>query len=68
MQRAATVGHGEVLALVRSRDLNGRGIGWVDAHLLASTLIERAHLWTADERLRRLAREAGVEHDLRTKG
>lgn len=68
MQRAPTVGHGEVLALVRSRDINGRGIGWVDAHLLASALIERAHLWTADESLLRIAREAGVAHDLRAKG
>jgi predicted nucleic acid-binding protein len=68
MQRAPTVRHGEVLALVRGRDLCGRGIGWVDAHLLASTLIEQAHLWTADENLSRLAREVGVAHDLRAKG
>jgi predicted nucleic acid-binding protein len=68
MERAPTVRHSEVLALVRSRDLHGRGIGWVDAHLLASTLIERARLWTADEGLLRLAREAGVAHDLRAKG
>ena len=67
MQRAPTVQHGEVLALVRSRALQGRGIGWVDAHLLASTLIEQALLWTADERLLRLAREAGVAHELRAK-
>jgi predicted nucleic acid-binding protein len=67
MQRAPTVRHGEVLALVRSRDLHGRGIGWVDAHLLASALVEQAHLWTADEGLLRLAREAGVAHDLRSK-
>jgi predicted nucleic acid-binding protein len=67
MQHAPTVRHGEVLALVRSRSLAGRGIGWVDAHLLASTLIEKARLWTADEALSRLAREAGVLHDLRAK-
>jgi predicted nucleic acid-binding protein len=68
IQRAPTVRHDEVLALVRSRDLHGRGIGWVDAHLLASTLIAQAHLWTADADLSRLAREAEVAHDLRTKG
>jgi predicted nucleic acid-binding protein len=62
MQQAATVQHGEVVGLVRSRNLQGRGVGWVDVHLLASTLIERARLWTADEGLSRLAREAGVAH------
>ena len=63
MQHAPTVQHDEVLALVRGRSLNGRGIGWVDAHLLASTLIEKARLWTADTALSRLARKAGVGHD-----
>jgi predicted nucleic acid-binding protein len=62
MQQAATVEHGELVGLVRSRNLHGRGIGWVDVHLLASTLVERARLWTADERLSRIAREAGVAH------
>jgi hypothetical protein len=65
MQSAPTVRHDEVLALVRSPRLNARGIGWVDAHLLASTLIDKARLWTADAGLSRVAREAGVAHTLR---
>jgi hypothetical protein len=52
---------------VRSRNLHGRGVGWVDVHLLASTLIEKARLWTADESLSRLAREAGVAHHIGAK-
>lgn len=68
MQRAPTAEHGEVLTLVRGRDVRGRGIGWVDAHLLASTLIEQARLWTADESLLRLAREVGAAHDVLAKG
>ncbi|MGQ0734350.1 MAG: hypothetical protein ACT4QD_11910 [Acidobacteriota bacterium] len=31
--------HAEVVAFVRDRKLNGRGIGWIDAHLLASALV-----------------------------
>jgi hypothetical protein len=38
----------------------GRGIGWVDAHLLASVLLDRIRLWTLDARLARVARELGV--------
>ena len=52
--------HAEVLALVEGGRLWGRGIGWVDAHLLASALLERTVLWTLDAPLARVARELGV--------
>ncbi|MEW6269653.1 MAG: PIN domain-containing protein [Thermodesulfobacteriota bacterium] len=52
---AATVAHDEVVELVVARDLRGTGIGWLDAHLLASALVSRARLWTDDERLKRAA-------------
>ena len=57
---AGAVAHAEVVSLVRARKLNGRGIGWIDAQLLASALIARASLWTADDALARLAGVAGV--------
>jgi predicted nucleic acid-binding protein len=37
------------------------GIGWIDAHLLASALLSEAELWTLDERLRRAAAAARVK-------
>ena len=52
--------HGEVLALVERRRLMGTGIGWVDAHLLASALLARVRLWTLDQGLARQARRLGV--------
>jgi hypothetical protein len=52
--------HAEVLALVERARLWDRGIGWVDAHLLASALLERIGLWTLDAPLARVARELGV--------
>jgi predicted nucleic acid-binding protein len=60
--RASTVPHSEVIAFVRHRKLNGRGIGWVDVHLLASALVSRFRLWTADSRLETVASELGVAH------
>lgn len=43
---------GEVAALIESRQLYGRGIGYVDAQLLAATLITPdQRLWTRDKRL-----------------
>ena len=58
---APVVPHAEVAQLVRSRKLNGRGIGWIDAHLLASALVARAKLWTADSSLAAIARELRIE-------
>jgi hypothetical protein len=43
----------EIHELVEARALAGAGIGWVDAHLLASALSERAEVWTLDRRLAR---------------
>lgn len=42
----------EVLGLIDRERLHGRGIGYVDAHLLAATrLTPGARLWTRDKRL-----------------
>lgn len=62
MHRAETVAHVEVVGLVNERRLAGRGVGWIDIHLLASALVERAKLWTADAALATLAAELGVAH------
>jgi predicted nucleic acid-binding protein len=63
MDRAPLVSHAEVVAFVRDRNLNGRGIGWVDAHLLASALIAQLKLWTADAALATIAAELGIAHE-----
>jgi predicted nucleic acid-binding protein len=60
MERLPAVPHSEVVAFVRSRNLHERGIGWADAHLLASALVTNVPIWTADDRLAALARELGV--------
>jgi predicted nucleic acid-binding protein len=64
LPRAIFVPHDEVITLVHLRRLQGRGIGWVDAHLLASALADRMQLFTADERLAAIAEELGVAYKL----
>src|SRR5262245_60527297 len=63
MHQAPLVPHREMIDFVRSRQLHGRGIGWIDAHLLASALVARLKLWTADPRLAVLARELRVAYE-----
>jgi hypothetical protein len=48
----------EVLLFIERHGLMGRGIGYIDAHLLAATVLtEGARLWTRDKRLDALAHE-----------
>jgi predicted nucleic acid-binding protein len=62
MHQAPIVPHQEVVTFVRARRLHGRGIGWIDVHLLAAALVGRLSLWTADPRLAAVAHELGVGH------
>ncbi len=63
---AAVASDEEVYTLIDRRQLFGRGIGYVDAHLLAATMLTSgAKLWTRDKRLLSAAGElellAGIE-------
>ncbi len=62
--RVPAVAHAEVAEFVRFHGLHGRGIGWIDAHLLASALAAGVALWTADRPLSRLAGELGVGYPM----
>ena len=57
---APRVADDEVLEFVIGRGLSGRGIGWVDAQLLASALVASSGLWTFDRTLASTAGELGL--------
>ncbi len=51
----------EVLALIDNHQLFGLGIGYVDAHLLAATMLTTgSRLWTRDKRLAEVAAQHGL--------
>jgi predicted nucleic acid-binding protein len=52
--------HHEVLVLIEWHRLMASGIGWFDAHLLASALLAGAVIWTQDRPLAKAARRLGV--------
>ena len=56
-----TVDHDEAFALIERRKLYGRGVGWVDIHLLASALLAATPLWTRDRRMAAIGRELRIE-------
>ena len=56
----------ELLEIIESTPLHGRGIGYVDCHLLASArLTLRTRLWTLDKRLHAAALALALAHDPR---
>jgi predicted nucleic acid-binding protein len=60
MHQASLVPHGDVVAFARAWSLHGRGLGWIDVHLLASAIVGHLQLWTANQSLASLAGEFGV--------
>ncbi len=58
---AAVATDDEVLQFIDRFRLPGLGIGYVDAHLLASSLLTLGSaLWTRDKRLRAVAEKLGI--------
>lgn len=51
----------EVLQLIEQRRLWGRGLGWIDMHLLASALLSHCGLWTLDKKLAEAAADLGLK-------
>ncbi len=65
LPRAPIVEHEEAIAFVERHDLAGIGIGWIDAHLLASPRLAALELWTRDARLRTAALRIGTAAPVR---
>lgn len=60
----ALVPNDEVLDFVERYGLMGQGIGWIDVHLLASTLVSGSmSLWTSDRRLAATATSLGIGYN-----
>jgi predicted nucleic acid-binding protein len=54
--------HEEVLHFIESKKFMGRGLGFIDVHLLACSLLTGAFLWTKDRALCRVATELNVSY------
>ena len=52
----------EYLYFVEKHKLYGKGIGFIDIHLLASTKLAQVKLWTFDKRLKSTAIELGINY------
>jgi predicted nucleic acid-binding protein len=64
MPSATIATHEEALLLSTEQRLFGRGLGWVDVHLLASSLLSRSTLWTRAKALKTAAEGLKVGYDI----
>lgn len=63
LPRAPLVSESELLGFIAARSLHGRGMGYVDAQLLASvSLAPGSTLWSVDKELRAAATKLGIAH------
>jgi len=51
----------EILFFIERHRLMGRGLGLVDVHLLASTMIAPCLIWTHDKPLKTVAQEMAID-------
>ena len=63
LPKAPILEHSAVLTFVERHALMGRGLGWVDMHLLASASASGERILTRDRRLQVAARDLGLEHE-----
>ena len=57
---AAVASHDEAMRIVHDHKLHGKGLGWIDMHLLASAFLSGFSLWTNDKALAAAARSLRV--------
>ena len=53
--------HTEVMQFIENFHLMGKGLGYIDMHLLASALLSNISLWTFDKKLNRVASKLGLK-------
>jgi len=60
LPQATVATHDEALRFLDARRLVGLGLGWIDVHLLASSILDGVALWTHDRRLASAAAALGI--------
>lgn len=60
LPRIDTVLDEEVFVLIENKKLYGKGLGFIDVHLLAAAIIQNVTIWTGDKHLHRVLKELRI--------
>ena len=58
---AETAEHSEVLQFIEHNRLMGKGLGYIDVHLLASAVLTGVFLWTLDRKLQQSSAKLRID-------
>jgi predicted nucleic acid-binding protein len=63
LPRITAATHAEVMYFIEMHHLMGKGVGFIDVHLLCALALEQdAQLWTRDKRLAEVAASLGLRY------
>jgi len=68
LPQATIAEHCEVLGFIETNKLYGTGMGWIDAHLIASALLTNLTVFTYDKAIGEAAARLGIEYKDRNLG
>jgi hypothetical protein len=54
--------HEEVLVFIENNGFMGKGLGYVDVHLIASAVLTGVNIWTRDKRLAQVADHLHIKY------
>lgn len=54
--------HEEVMRFIEDHRLMGKGLGYIDIHLIASALLTEVLLWTVDKKLNEISLKLGINY------
>lgn len=57
---AIYVEHEEVMRFIEDHTLMGKGLGYIDIHLIASAILTEIQVWTVDKKLNEIASKLGI--------
>ncbi|HHT9130657.1 MAG TPA: VapC toxin family PIN domain ribonuclease, partial [Candidatus Brocadiaceae bacterium] len=57
---ATQVEHEEVMKFIEDHTLIGKGLGYIDIHLIASAILTDIPLWTVDKKLNEISSKLGI--------
>ena len=56
-----TVEHEELLIFIEQKQMMGKGLGFVDVHLMAAALLAGIPLWTQDRKLKQACSQLSID-------
>jgi len=58
--------HEEVMQFIENSKLMGKGLGYVDMHLIASAVLSKVPIWTLDKKLKDVSSKLGLDYQQMT--